>query len=295
MTTERDRDPLERLRALQPGAGRASSTTWCWTRPGPGPVPADRRRPDISAHVRGVGRRGRPGRSPAGASPAGAPGGGAGRAGQHVGRRRRPTPWSARQPSKPQNVACFAAADLAADAGGGRRRRRRGPVAACSSVWAEGCFGPASRPPLRACVLESGVVGVFPEATGRDVCLDLGLAAASSPGRPTATPRRRPSCRRRRARRPGRRPDRFLAFRDAVAGPVRRSGLRRSGGGGGHRPGGARPGRPRRLDGHRTGRRGRGRVLRRAPVRQPQLPAREPRPWSWCPCRRPADPAGRPR
>jgi uncharacterized membrane protein len=94
-----------------------------------------------------------------------------------------------RQPAKPQNVACFARADLTArtaivgvDAGG--------PVAACARVWQNGYLGGTATPSLRACLLESGSVGVFPEAGGRDVCLDLGLAAAASPAggaRPTET------------------------------------------------------------------------------------------------------------
>ena len=149
------------------------------------------------------------------AAAGGCPGWRCWRAWSAVGRRWPAYALVGRQPSKPQTVACFAAADLTADDGGRRRRTRQGPVAACAGLWARG-FGSGPRPrPLRACVLESGVVGVFPEAAGRDVCLDLGLAAASSPAPRSdrsAAGRRPPSGR------PDdrRRPDRFFAFRDAV-------------------------------------------------------------------------------
>jgi hypothetical protein len=117
-----------------------------------------------------------------------------------------------RPSSKPETVACFATPDLAAltavvgvDA--------KGPVAACSAVWAGGFFG-TTVPTLRACLLESGVVGVFPEAEGRDVCLDLGLVAASKP-----VPLPAPGG----GTRPAPRPDvplldtdRFLVFREVV-------------------------------------------------------------------------------
>ena len=189
-----------------------------------------------------------------------------------------------RPSSKPQNVACFAAADLTAktavvgvDA--------RGPVAACAGLWARGFLGATPPPSLQACLLESGVVGVFPEAAGRDVCVDLGLAAASSPAPPSD--RHPPGV----AAGPVRTirivdHTRFFAFRDAVLSRFVGQGCIGRGGGGGDRPGGARPGRARRLDGHHGGRRRRGRVLRRAAVRQPQLPPRDldrrPRPPSPC-------------
>jgi hypothetical protein len=117
-----------------------------------------------------------------------------------------------RQPSKPQNVACFAAADLQAEtavvgAGPG------GPVATCARLRDRGYVGGATSQTLRACVLDSGAVGVFPEASGRDVCLDLGLASVSPP---TGGGRGEPS-------RPPIGTDdavadaaRFTAFRDAV-------------------------------------------------------------------------------
>jgi hypothetical protein len=92
-----------------------------------------------------------------------------------------------RRPTAPLSVACFANADLLADtdvvpADG------RGPVAACAEIWAGGGFGAPAAPRLRACVLDSGVVGVFPEAPGADVCLALGLAGVSAGGPPGSGP-----------------------------------------------------------------------------------------------------------
>jgi hypothetical protein len=53
-------------------------------------------------------------------------------------------------------------------------------VQACRSVWATGSFARpgAPVPPLAACVLPTGYVGVFP-ATGGDPCATLGLPVAS--------------------------------------------------------------------------------------------------------------------
>ena len=50
------------------------------------------------------------------------------------------------------------------------------PVAVCRRLWARGDVAPTtSVPPLRACVLASGTVGVFPARNG-NVCRELGLA-----------------------------------------------------------------------------------------------------------------------
>ena len=180
-------DLLERLRACESRAGRQLDDLVRSDR-AQRPVPADRRHD--------------PGGAGAGAKPSGT---GPGRPG------RRPPPAGARglavlavavtisvavagyalvsrPSSKPQNVACFAAADLRADtavvgvddAGPGGDVRR--PVG-------QGLPRAPLPAPVRACVLESGVVGVFPEAPGRDVCLDLGLAA-SRVGAPTHRVRR---------------------------------------------------------------------------------------------------------
>jgi hypothetical protein len=119
------------------------------------------------------------------------------------------------QPSKSATVACFMAADLRANTAV-VDVDRRGPGAACADFWATGAFGrPAIPPPLRACILESGVVGVFPEDPGRDVCLDLGLTAAAPPS-PTTTGGRGPGP----TNGPISEDDRFLMFRDAILARV---------------------------------------------------------------------------
>jgi hypothetical protein len=52
------------------------------------------------------------------------------------------------------------------------------PVAICRRQWLIGALGERTPPPpLRACVLPSGAIGVFPN--GGNVCLQLGLSAAS--------------------------------------------------------------------------------------------------------------------
>src|SRR5439155_9864927 len=82
---------------------------------------------------------------------------------------------------QPLVVACFAQPSLTAsrdvvESGD------HGPIAACASLWgAGGAFnsaGKGSLPPLFACVLDSGAVGVFPDAAGSDTCSALGLAPA---------------------------------------------------------------------------------------------------------------------
>jgi hypothetical protein len=119
----------------------------------------------------------------------------------------------ARNPPEALAPACFAAADLEADAAV-VKAGRGGPVAACAEAWASGVFGAPAPAGLRACVLEPGAVGVFPEAPGADVCLALGLAAApGTDGVPPSGPA------------PDALPgtddpavddERFVAFRDAV-------------------------------------------------------------------------------
>jgi hypothetical protein len=53
-------------------------------------------------------------------------------------------------------------------------------VAACGALWRPGGkFNPnghGSVPPLTACVLDSGAIGVFPSLPGSDTCYALGLA-----------------------------------------------------------------------------------------------------------------------
>lgn len=115
--------------------------------------------------------------------------------------------------SVPDSVACYERADLrsntavAIDDG-------RGAVAACADLWRQGMFAAATEaPPLVECVLRSGVAGVFPAASGRDVCRDLDLppveatvppptSSSTVAGQPPANPAAR-----------------VLAFRDVV-GPL---------------------------------------------------------------------------
>jgi hypothetical protein len=89
------------------------------------------------------------------------------------------------QASQPLVVACYAGPALTASrdvvASGDL-----GPIAACDDLWRPGgefnSAGDAGLPPLFACVLEPGTVGVFPGAKGSDTCSALGLAPAD-PGK----------------------------------------------------------------------------------------------------------------
>lgn len=91
----------------------------------------------------------------------------------------------------PTRVGCYAAASTRADtvvvtAGEG------GPVATCVALWAEGELDPDvttedAVPPLTACVLDSGVVGVFPVGSCDDVTDEVIEAPTSSPT-PTTSP-----------------------------------------------------------------------------------------------------------
>lgn len=180
MSAERDRDLLQRLRAVNPvRAGELDDLVWALPAQAlfqrivayrPSPTAPDglewrsERRIERRIERGSSGHRRRAPRVAALAAVlcAGAVVSGYALAGRHA--------------SKPQTVACFEEADLAAlTAVVGPDRN--GPVAACAAVWAGGFFGAGPRPPLRACVLDSGSVGVFPERPGQDVCLDLGLAA----------------------------------------------------------------------------------------------------------------------
>jgi hypothetical protein len=88
--------------------------------------------------------------------------------------------------SKPFVVACFAEPSLTAS-------RTvvssvpAGPTAACGELWRPGgefsSAGDAGLPPLFACVLDTGTVGVFPGTKGSDPCSALGLAHAGPPGK----------------------------------------------------------------------------------------------------------------
>lgn len=75
--------------------------------------------------------------------------------------------------SKHLAIGCYGAADLQAHTvvvGAAQG----GPVAACRFVWRNGDFGGHVVPPLQACVLPSGAIGVFPgpQATCRKLKLE---------------------------------------------------------------------------------------------------------------------------
>lgn len=115
--------------------------------------------------------------------------------------------------TQPQNVACYAAADLQAHTEV-TNGDEDGPAAACAELWRLGTFGPdRGVPPLAECVLDSGLVGVFPATPGQDVCAALLLppvagatvpAPPTTPGPTSQPPQGDPNAR-------------LLAFREAVA------------------------------------------------------------------------------
>ncbi len=81
-----------------------------------------------------------------------------------------------REPTHFDSIGCFDARDTNAnvavvDADG------RDPREICAEVWREGAMRPGTRtaPPLVACVLATGAVGVFP-ASGAGACERIGLA-----------------------------------------------------------------------------------------------------------------------
>ena len=88
--------------------------------------------------------------------------------------------------TSPETVACFERADLTATASV-QTVEAAGPVEACVEVWRRGTFGGTEVPPLMACVLPTGVAGVFPTTAGVDVCTALNLVPIS-PTPPTRPP-----------------------------------------------------------------------------------------------------------
>lgn len=118
--------------------------------------------------------------------------------------------------SSPETVACFEAADPAS-ATEVAAVEAAGPIEACAALWRRGAFGADTEvPPLVACVLATGVAGVFPATAGADVCTALNLVPISTTQPPpTTTPRPGPA--------PAPPPaadlnTRILDFRDAVLG-----------------------------------------------------------------------------
>jgi hypothetical protein len=80
-----------------------------------------------------------------------------------------------REPTQFEAIGCFDEADLGANVAV-VNADGRDPADACGEVWRTGAFGEEGKvPPLRACVLETGAVGVFPRA-GAESCAKLGLA-----------------------------------------------------------------------------------------------------------------------
>ena len=81
----------------------------------------------------------------------------------------------ARDATKTLDVACYSSPSIEAgftvESADGRS-----PLDACAAAWRAGRIG-AERvpPPLTACVLESGVVGVFPSLPSEDTCARLGI------------------------------------------------------------------------------------------------------------------------
>ena len=113
--------------------------------------------------------------------------------------------------TKPQDVLCFEHADTdsATEVVSGDVP---GPVGACAEQWRRGVFDTLQVPPLVACVLDSGRVGVFPAAPEQDVCAVLGLPPlAPAPTVSTTVPGPTPT------QSPGDVNARILAFREAVS------------------------------------------------------------------------------
>ncbi len=93
--------------------------------------------------------------------------------------------WVITRPADdPTHLACYESVSLDSDivaiepTGGD-------PADACKQVWETGPFRRDEVPPLAACVLDSGIVGVFPADQG-DPCTRLGLDLASTPREPAA-------------------------------------------------------------------------------------------------------------
>lgn len=84
-----------------------------------------------------------------------------------------------RQPSTTISVGCYAEAHLDADTAV-VATEPPGAVETCAQLWREGHIGSGSVPPLQACVLREGAIGVFP---GEDpsVCAGLGNNTAPAP------------------------------------------------------------------------------------------------------------------
>ncbi len=88
--------------------------------------------------------------------------------------------------SKPLTIGCYAAPSLTADTAV-IAADDRSPVEACRALWQQGALGPTPPGELRACILPSGAIGVFPnQRRGGDVCQRLALAPAAEQQPPPA-------------------------------------------------------------------------------------------------------------
>lgn len=94
------------------------------------------------------------------------------------------------QPTKHLNVACYTAPSLGASLSQ-VAADSRGALRDCASAWSSGNLPgqlPQPPPPLVACVLRSGIAGVFPNLEGSpDVCRRLGLHPVIPPPPPVVT------------------------------------------------------------------------------------------------------------
>lgn len=84
-----------------------------------------------------------------------------------------------RQPTMTIRVGCYAEARLDADTAV-VSTEPAGAVETCAQLWSEGHIGSGPVPPLQACVLRGGAIGVFP-GDDPSACADLGNNSAPAP------------------------------------------------------------------------------------------------------------------
>jgi hypothetical protein len=90
--------------------------------------------------------------------------------------------WAlSRGPTQHLSIGCYAVIDLQSRAAV-VPATEASPVETCEQLWLDGAFGKPP-PPLEACVLPSGAVGVFP-SPGGDSCQRLSLAPVPAGGEP---------------------------------------------------------------------------------------------------------------
>ncbi|MBW3669089.1 MAG: hypothetical protein KY443_07750 [Actinobacteria bacterium] len=91
-----------------------------------------------------------------------------------------------RQPATTISVGCYAEARLDAHTAV-VATEPGGAVETCAQLWREGHIGSGPVPPLQACVLREGAIGVFPGADP-SVCAGLGNNTAPAPAPEDITP-----------------------------------------------------------------------------------------------------------